>query len=141
MSAIPTPWGATATAAVITAFAMGAAAYSTHSDTIGRRQADSLVASVHLDGKMPAAKSVERATAKPGEPGMDPRPSAPLAVQARSLIFTGTVTLRVPKVDNAAMMVNRLTTGADGFISEDDRVGGNTNYRAKLALRVPSSHF
>jgi hypothetical protein len=65
---------------------------------------------------------------------------APLAVHARLLIFTGTLTIRVPKVDAAAMLVYRLASRAGGFISDDERNGDKTHYTAKLTLKVPSSH-
>jgi hypothetical protein len=66
---------------------------------------------------------------------------AQLTVDPRALIFTGTVTIRVPDVGNAASDVSALATGAGGFVGGDDRTSDQGHSQARLTLRVPSAHF
>jgi hypothetical protein len=72
-----------------------------------------------------------------------PAPGAPakFAVQSRSIIFTGTVTVRVTNVDDAADQAGDKATGAGGFVGGDDRSDDRGRRQARLTLRVPSERF
>jgi hypothetical protein len=125
MSGIRSPWRpivALAAGAVIIFTAAGCSSKSTNdSGTSAAGRADT------------AAESGP----KPQQP-----PAAPvLNVQPRSLVFTGTVTVRVDKVDQAASSARALATDAGGFVSGDDRSGDKTSYQVRLTLRVPSARF
>jgi hypothetical protein len=70
-------------------------------------------------------------------------PAAPakLAPVNRSLIFTGTVTVRVSNVDDAVAKADQRATAAGGFVAGEDRTDDNDRSRATLTLRVPSERF
>jgi hypothetical protein len=68
-------------------------------------------------------------------------PPAQLTVDSRSLIFTGTVTIRVSDVGRAAAEIGTLAATAGGFVGGDDRTSGMDGSQARLTLRVPSARF
>jgi hypothetical protein len=70
-------------------------------------------------------------------------PAAParLAPANRSLIFTGTVTVRVSNVDDAATTAGQRATAAGGFVAGEDRTDDRDRSQATLTLRVPSERF
>jgi Domain of unknown function (DUF4349) len=59
----------------------------------------------------------------------------------RSIIYTGTISLRVPKVDDAALKVSAAAEQAGGFVGGEDRSSESGNATAKLTLRVPAAKF
>jgi hypothetical protein len=73
--------------------------------------------------------------------GQAPAAPAQLTIESRSLIFTGTVTVRVSDVGRAAADASALTTGAGGFVGGDDRTSTKDNSQARMTLRVPSARF
>jgi len=62
-------------------------------------------------------------------------------VDGRSIVFTGSVTVRVTDVDDAAAKVATIATAAGGFVGGDTRSSDNQRSRATLTLRVPSGKF
>ncbi|GAA1806169.1 DUF4349 domain-containing protein [Planosporangium flavigriseum] len=83
------------------------------------------------------------ATARGGGPDGKADSGIPkqVPVDSRALIFTGTVTIRVPDVGRAASDVSALATAAGGFIGGDDRTSDQDRSQARLTLRVPSARF
>jgi Domain of unknown function (DUF4349) len=74
------------------------------------------------------------AAAKPGQP-------IQIIADSRSIIFTGTITVRVPDVNRAAADATTLATAAGGFVGGDDRSSGKDSAQARMILRVPSDRF
>jgi hypothetical protein len=70
-----------------------------------------------------------------------PESPAQLAVDSRSLIFTGTVTIRVSDIGRAAADVSTLATAAGGFVGGDERTSDKDRSQARLVLRLPSARF
>ncbi|SCE87325.1 protein of unknown function [Micromonospora haikouensis] len=68
--------------------------------------------------------------------------SPDLRVDQRSIIYTGTMRVRVDDVDAAARSAVTAVTGIGGFVGGDERAsGGTANARAELQLRVPAERF
>jgi hypothetical protein len=65
---------------------------------------------------------------------------APADVQ-RSIIYTGSVVVRVNDVDTAATEASDLATAAGGYVGGDDRHIDASRSIATLTLRVPSGSF
>jgi uncharacterized protein DUF4349 len=59
----------------------------------------------------------------------------------RSIIYTGTITVRVNDVDDAANQLVALATGAGGFIGGDQRDSNAGRSTATITLRVPADKF
>jgi hypothetical protein len=59
----------------------------------------------------------------------------------RSIIYTGTITLRVDDVPAAAATIAALATGAGGFVGGDQRQLDADQSTATLTLRVPAEKF
>ncbi|GAB1694479.1 DUF4349 domain-containing protein [Krasilnikovia sp. M28-CT-15] len=90
----------------------------------------------------PAERQAEGGTAQDkAQPGAQ----APnLAVDQRSIIYTGSVTVRVKNVNTAAAQVAAFATGAGGFVGGDNRnsgTPGGSGDHGSLTLRVPSAKF
>jgi hypothetical protein len=66
---------------------------------------------------------------------------AQLSIDTRSMIFTGTVTVRVTDVERAATDASSLATAAGGFVGGDDRTSAKDQSQARMTLRVPSARF
>lgn len=76
-------------------------------------------------------------------PGVDQPAKAPadLRVDQRSIIYTGSVTVRVDGVNEAAARATAIVTGAGGFVGSDKRESGTEGGQATLELRVPAAKF
>jgi hypothetical protein len=64
-----------------------------------------------------------------------------LTLDARSIVFTGTVTVRVRDVGKAAAEVSSLAAAAGGFVGGDNRSSDADRAEARLTVRVPSERF
>jgi hypothetical protein len=75
--------------------------------------------------------------------GTDTQAKAPVKVvpDERSIIYTGSITVRATDVNAAASAAATLATGAGGVIAGDERTSDNRRSEAKLVLRVPSDRF
>ncbi|WBB65034.1 DUF4349 domain-containing protein [Micromonospora sp. WMMD812] len=102
----------------------------------------------------PAAGAADRDAAEGGAPGAPgagaPGAGAPaeagsasadLRVDQRSIIYTGTMLVRVDDVDAAARRAVTVVTGAGGFVGGDQRSSSDADARAELQLRVPAARF
>ena len=59
----------------------------------------------------------------------------------RSIIYTGSVVIRVKDVDTAASAASDLATGAGGYVGGDNRDIDASRSIATMTLRVPSAKF
>ncbi|MFD0787837.1 DUF4349 domain-containing protein, partial [Micromonospora azadirachtae] len=64
-----------------------------------------------------------------------------LRVDQRSIIYTGTMLVRVNDVDAAARDAVAAVTVAGGFVGGDQRSSVDADARAELTLRVPAARF
>ncbi|MEV6370068.1 DUF4349 domain-containing protein [Micromonospora musae] len=64
-----------------------------------------------------------------------------LQVEQRSIIYTGTMLVRVDDVDAAARSAVAAVTAAGGFVGGDQRTSVDSDARAELSLRVPAARF
>jgi hypothetical protein len=91
--------------------------------------------------KAPAAQAPEQQ----GGTAKDQAAQAPdLSIDQRSLVYTGSITVRVKDVTAAAAQATGFATGAGGFIGGDERHSGAANSgtdSASLTLRVPAERF
>jgi hypothetical protein len=65
---------------------------------------------------------------------------SPADVQ-RSIIYTGSVVIRVKDVDAAAAAASTLASGSGGYVGGDNRTIDSSRSIATLTLRVPSASF
>ncbi len=93
------------------------------------------------DGASVAEPGAAAAPAAPAE-GADRAAEAPdLSVDQRSIVYTGSITVRVEDVDVAAARAAGLATAAGGFVGEDRRNSSDGSGDASLTLRVPAGRF
>ncbi|MDG6110216.1 DUF4349 domain-containing protein [Dactylosporangium aurantiacum] len=76
-------------------------------------------------------------------PGQDTGQKAPgnLDVENRSIIYAGTMTVRVDDVDAAAARAISLATAAGGFVGGDNRRRDDRRSTGTLVLRIPAAKF
>ncbi|GIF10886.1 DUF4349 domain-containing protein [Actinoplanes teichomyceticus] len=87
--------------------------------------------------------------ANPAEPaagaaqhGRDTAAQAPPDVAQRSIVYTGTITVRVGDVNAAAAQITGIAGGTGGFVGGDDRhSGADGSDTATLKLRIPAAKF
>jgi hypothetical protein len=78
---------------------------------------------------------------KAAPPAQQPGVPAQFTIDNRSMIFTGTVTVRVTDVERAAADASTLAPAAGGFVGGDDRTSARNQSQARMTLRVPSARF
>ena len=101
-------------------------------------QADT--AAAPAGGRAENAAPAEGAAKGPG--GTNTTAQAPdLRVDQRSIIYTGSITVRVENVTTAAAQVTGIASAAGGFIGADERHSGSGADTANLTLRVPADKF
>ncbi|WP_121157179.1 DUF4349 domain-containing protein [Micromonospora pisi] len=66
---------------------------------------------------------------------------ANLRVDQRSIIYTGSMTVRVKEIERAATEAVAIATGAGGFVGGDQRSSSTGDAEASLQLRVPADRF
>ncbi|MEU1835674.1 DUF4349 domain-containing protein [Micromonospora chersina] len=66
---------------------------------------------------------------------------ADLRVDQRTIIYTGTLQVRVDDVERAAREASTAVTAAGGFVGGDQRNSDSADARAELVLRVPADRF
>jgi hypothetical protein len=97
--------------------------------------------------KAPAGAAPEQGGPAKDQAGTakDPAAEAPdLSLDQRSIIYTGSITVRVKDVNAAAAQATALATGAGGFVGGDERHSGSGDSgtdNASLTLRVPADKF
>ncbi|MEV4704136.1 DUF4349 domain-containing protein [Actinoplanes sp. NPDC049316] len=102
-------------------------------------------ASSTAGGRGIAEGAAEGGAAAPAEQqGRDAGAKAPdLSVDQRSIIYTGSITVRVDDVNTAAARATGIATAAGGFVGGDKRNsnGDHGSSDATLTLRVPAEKF
>jgi hypothetical protein len=90
-------------------------------------------------GAPAAGPAAERAA----EPAGGKAQAPDLSVDQRSIVYTGSITVRVGDVNAAAARVTAFVAGAGGFIGGDQRnsTGQKGSADATLTLRVPAAKF
>ncbi|MGK5679249.1 DUF4349 domain-containing protein [Actinoplanes sp. URMC 104] len=88
-----------------------------------------------------AAPAADQLQAQAAEGKDTPAQAPDLKVDQRSIIYRGTVTVRVENVDAAAGQATGLAKTAGGFVSGDNRSSGNGDATATMELRVPADKF
>jgi outer membrane murein-binding lipoprotein Lpp len=89
-----------------------------------------------------AAEPAREAPAAEAPAGKDEPARAPeLKVDQRSIIYTGSITVRVDNVTTAAAQATGIATAAGGFVGSDNRHSGDGADNATLELRVPAPKF
>jgi hypothetical protein len=66
---------------------------------------------------------------------------AKLVPNDRSVVYTGTIAVRVSNVDEAANRAEAIATGASGFVGGDKRNINDGHSDAQIILRVPANRF
>ncbi|MFC7527945.1 DUF4349 domain-containing protein [Actinoplanes sp. GCM10030250] len=64
-----------------------------------------------------------------------------LRVDQRSIIYTGSITVRVDDVTAAAAQATGIASASGGFVGADERHTGATSDTANLTLRIPAAKF
>ncbi len=85
-------------------------------------------------GGAPAGTGGGAPAVKPGQPAQLP------AIQ-RTVVYTGSITVRVDDVNKAAEELTRLATGAGGVVGGDQRQIDGGRSTATLTLRIPAGKF
>lgn len=67
--------------------------------------------------------------------------TADLRVDRRAIVYTGSMRVQVPDVEQAAREAIALTTTAGGFVGSDRRRSADGNATVDLTLRVPAATF
>ena len=74
--------------------------------------------------------------------GKDAPAQAPdLSVDQRSIVYTGSITIRVNDVNIAAARATAIANGAGGFVGGDKRNTSDGSSDATMELRVPAAKF
>jgi Domain of unknown function (DUF4349) len=111
----------------------------------GCSSGDTGVESTAGRGKAPAVGDAEVVPVTPGADAAGGAPreakAADLRVDQRSIVYNGSLTVRVEDVNHAAAKVSGMVTAAGGFVGADRRSSGTGPSSATLDLRVPSEKF
>jgi hypothetical protein len=94
--------------------------------------------------KQDAAGTVPQANAAGAggaAPAKAPNKPAQLPAIQRSVVYTGSITVRVDDVNRAAAELVSLATGAGGFVGGDQRQIDAGRSTATLTLRIPADKF
>ncbi|MEU8655778.1 DUF4349 domain-containing protein [Actinoplanes philippinensis] len=89
--------------------------------------------------------AAERAAAPAGaapEQGKDTAAQAPdLRIDQRSIIYNGSITVRVDNVTDKAAQVTGIAAANGGFVGGDERQSGDGSSTATIKLRIPADKF
>jgi len=91
-----------------------------------------------------AAAPAQGGTAKDQAAQDQPAKAPDLSVDQRSIIYTGSISVRVKDVNVAATQATSFANGAGGFIGGDERHSGSSSAKtdnASIILRVPAERF
>ncbi|MEV4344796.1 DUF4349 domain-containing protein [Actinoplanes sp. NPDC049596] len=106
--------------------------------------ADSSDSGESTGGAAAPAMAPDQATEQKGAPaqGKDTTAEAPdLRVEQRSIIYRGSLSVRVKDVNAAAGQATGIATTAGGFVGGDNRTSGSGAGSATLELRIPADKF
>jgi hypothetical protein len=69
------------------------------------------------------------------------KPNLPATTGQRSIVYTGSITVRVDNVNAKAAQLTSLAIGAGGLVGKDDRQMDDGRSTATLTLRIPAAKF
>jgi hypothetical protein len=124
---------------LLTGALAGCSADSAHSSSGAAGSVTRPEAGVPLTNGGPA-DNLAKAAPAPGAVAQVKATLTPSDVQ-RSIIYNGSITVRVKDVDVAAATAVGLATGAGGYVGGDDRSDDSGRSTATLTLRVPAGSF
>jgi hypothetical protein len=133
-------------ATVVLGATLAGCAHSSRSDSASAPVA-ARDAAAPKEGGAPAEGGTLAGQARPGFAGDAAKGQQPAQVplQApadRSIVYNGSIVLRVADVDDAAPRAVTIATAAGGYVSGDKRDGGgDRRSHATLTLRVPADKF
>jgi hypothetical protein len=93
----------------------------------------------NLKAAPPGAVPAQGGAAQAGAPAG--KPNLPAATGQRSIIYSGSITVRVDNVNAKAAQLTSLTIGAGGLIGGDERQMDSGKSTATLTLRIPAAKF
>jgi hypothetical protein len=125
-------------ALALTLAACGESSKSSSGSTASRPDAAAPQAGGAAGG--PAYDASGGGTANQGKTAPTPNPVDPAALQ-RSIVYTGTLSVRVANVDDAAAQAQGIVLGTGGYVGGDNRVIDSKRSSAVLTLRVPALKF
>jgi hypothetical protein len=100
------------------------------------------VAAPALEEQQAAPDAAEgRAEPFAAKDGVTAAKAPDLSVNQRAIIYTGSITVRVDNVNEAAAKATAIAAGAGGFIGGDKRSSSTGSAEASLELRVPAARF
>jgi hypothetical protein len=95
-----------------------------------------------LSDKAAPAAAPEQAQEQTGGKAQDSPAQAPdLSVDQRSIIYRGSLSVRVKNVTAAASEAAGIASTAGGFVGSDNRSSGTGSDQASMELRVPADRF
>ena len=107
----------------------------------GPRSSSSATGTADKAGPAPAVGFAQGGAAQgQGSAGAAVKPEQ-LPQTQRSIIYTGTITVRVDKVNQAADQLVAIASGAGGFVGGDQRSSDANRSTATLTLRIPADKF
>jgi hypothetical protein len=122
-------------AALIAAVALGGCSDSSSNDSGSSTAAGPALAEPEAaNQKAGGAITEQQAEDKPAK-------APDLSVDQRSIIYTGSITVRVEDVNQAAAKATAIANGAGGFVGGDKRNTSDGSSDATLELRVPAEKF
>ncbi|MEV6597365.1 DUF4349 domain-containing protein [Actinoplanes sp. NPDC051346] len=144
-SALHRPAAGLCAVGIAAALALAGCSGDSSSDSVAtssRGEGVAAPAPANPGGAADQADAVEQGGAAPPQ-GKDSAAQAPdLSVGRRSIIYTGSITVRVKDVGIAAAQTTGIVAGVGGFIGGDKRSSsGNGPSDATLILRVPAEKF
>jgi len=131
-------------AGILAATAVAALALAGCSSGGGRTESavpgagDNAVKEADLSGGQGGAVGAPSGAEQPGDPQQAPNKVEP---QQRSIIYTGTMSVRVDNVQEAADKAISIATGFGGLVGGDRRTLNDDRSEAQLTLRVPADKF
>ncbi|MDI6099755.1 DUF4349 domain-containing protein [Actinoplanes sp. NEAU-A12] len=96
------------------------------------------------EGEAPggAPRAANQGAGEGSTSGKDTAAQAPnLRVDQRSIVYTGSITVRVDDVNAKAAQVTGIAAGAGGFVGGDERHSGDKSATATIKLRIPADKF
>ena len=93
------------------------------------------------EGGAAAAEGDKQAAGGAAPPAAQPGVAVDLRVDQRSIVYTGSISVRVDNVERRASEAVSIATAAGGFVGGDKRSSSGGHSEATLTLRIPADRF